>query len=147
MREALGSIPSVSIEIICGTSMRFESDIHCELLKQHLRYSLAGQDTQLSPEQPGFESRWRNIFIQKGNECGSVADSLCCQTTLDLPNPLRPLDPLDYLDPLDSLDAPALLAPLRTLLAFWGPLGLLGLSVDPLGAPTLPCTLWGRWTL
>ena len=26
----------------------------------HLRYSLAGQDTQLSPERPGFESRWRN---------------------------------------------------------------------------------------
>ena len=25
-----------------------------------IRYSLAGQDTQLSPERPGFASRWRN---------------------------------------------------------------------------------------
>ena len=27
-----------------------------------IRYSLAGQDTRLSPERPGFESRWRNFF-------------------------------------------------------------------------------------
>ena len=26
----------------------------------NIRYSLAGQDTRLSPERPGFESRWRN---------------------------------------------------------------------------------------
>ena len=28
----------------------------------NIRYSLAGQDTRLSPERPGFESRWRNSF-------------------------------------------------------------------------------------
>ena len=28
-----------------------------------IRYSLAGQDTRLSPEAPGFESRWRNCFV------------------------------------------------------------------------------------
>ena len=27
----------------------------------NLRYSLAGQDTRLSPERPGFESRWRKF--------------------------------------------------------------------------------------
>ena len=26
----------------------------------NIRYSLAGQDTRLSPERPGLESRWRN---------------------------------------------------------------------------------------
>ena len=28
-----------------------------------LRYSLAGQDTRPSPERPGFESRWRNLYL------------------------------------------------------------------------------------
>ena len=28
-----------------------------------IRYSLAGQDTRPSPERPGFESRWRKLFI------------------------------------------------------------------------------------
>ena len=26
-----------------------------------IRYSLAGEDTRLSPERPGFESQWRNF--------------------------------------------------------------------------------------
>ena len=29
----------------------------------NFRYSLAGQDTRLSPERPGFESRWRNLCM------------------------------------------------------------------------------------
>ena len=31
-----------------------------------LRYSLAGQDTRLSPERPGLESRWRNFAHSHG---------------------------------------------------------------------------------
>ena len=34
--------------------------VHSSLLTR-IRYSLAGQDTRLSPERPGFESRWRNL--------------------------------------------------------------------------------------
>ena len=29
-----------------------------------IRYSLAGQDTRLSPERPGLESRWRNFHCE-----------------------------------------------------------------------------------
>ena len=30
----------------------------------NFRYSLAGLDTRLSPERPGFESRWRNMTLR-----------------------------------------------------------------------------------
>ena len=39
--------------------------VHSSLLTR-IRYSLAGQDTRLSPERPGFESRWRKL--QNGTE-------------------------------------------------------------------------------
>ena len=32
-----------------------------------VRYNLAGQDTQLSPERPGFESQWRNFLLRSGH--------------------------------------------------------------------------------
>ena len=34
---------------------------HGRFCRLQVRYRLAGQDTRLSPERPGFESRWRNI--------------------------------------------------------------------------------------
>ena len=34
--------------------------LHFFCMVKSLRYSLAGQDTRLSPERPGLESRWRN---------------------------------------------------------------------------------------
>ena len=37
----------------------FTKKVHSSLLTR-IRYSLAGQDTRLSPERPGLESRWRN---------------------------------------------------------------------------------------
>ena len=46
--------------------------VHSSLLTR-IRYSLAGQDTQLSPERPGFESRWRNCLRE------SLAQSLQSQ--------------------------------------------------------------------
>ncbi len=35
-----------------------------EKLDLNIRYSLAGQDTRLSPEQPGFESCWQNHNVE-----------------------------------------------------------------------------------
>ena len=36
-----------------------------ERLALKIRYSLAGQDTRLSPERLGFESRWRKCFAAR----------------------------------------------------------------------------------
>ena len=49
-----------------------------------LRYSLAGQDTRLSPERPGFESRWRNAFsaLRVGGQLDS-ARMLCPRSQAD----------------------------------------------------------------
>ena len=49
--------------------------LHCKI-----RYSLAGQDTRLSPERPGFESRWRNYLPTCcWGACGAeAADSQIC---------------------------------------------------------------------
>ena len=44
-----------------------------------IRYSLAGQDTRLSPERPGFESRWRNELLALSGIC-----KLCTVCTLDI---------------------------------------------------------------
>ena len=49
-----------------------------------IRYSLAGQDTRLSPERPGLESRWRKL--QKGTE---DAQKVCREYPLSrVTNPL-----------------------------------------------------------
>ena len=57
--------------------------VHSSLLTR-IRYSLAGQDTRLSPERPGFESRWRKL--QKGTE---DAQNVCREYPLSrVTNPL-----------------------------------------------------------
>ena len=52
--EVLGDSIGESCMVWC-----FFDIVHSSLFTR-IRYSLAGQDTRLSPERPGFESRWRN---------------------------------------------------------------------------------------
>ena len=49
--------------------------VHSSLLTR-IRYSLAGQDTRLSPERPGFESRWRNLAARGSPKIPETVGSL-----------------------------------------------------------------------
>ena len=52
---------------------------HAELVK--IRYSLAGQDTRLSPERPGFESQWRKLFWSYALDCLVTAAAAASRST------------------------------------------------------------------
>ena len=57
-------IPQVSVPIEAPPK-KGSGTTRCWRAHTQLRYSLAGQDTRLSPERPRFESRWRNAFVNK----------------------------------------------------------------------------------
>ena len=54
--------------------------VHSSLITR-IRYSLAGQDTRLSPERPGFKSRWRKLFWSYALDCLVTAAAAASRST------------------------------------------------------------------
>ena len=61
MRQAKTSAGPKEVLLLCGCESQM--CMGQERLALKIRYSLAGQDTWLSPERPGLESRWRNLVV------------------------------------------------------------------------------------
>ena len=62
MRQAKTSAGRKEVLLLCGCESQM--CMGQERLALKIRYSLAGQDTRLSPERPGLESRWRNLSMK-----------------------------------------------------------------------------------
>ena len=61
MRQAKTSAGHKEVLLLCVCESQM--CMGQERLALKIRYSVAGQDTRLSPERPGFESRWWNLVV------------------------------------------------------------------------------------